>query len=148
MTRRERLIYAAGALGLGVAFSFAMSRWQPPYLNPSPNQAYVWLFTLIPFVGLAGLIVAGLSRSTSALGWIVLATLTGLAYAAGANQWWAGVSANAALFFQSQHFANDPKRLLASRLNEATGVDDNDIGAIGLGDQRIAILGQPAEHPL
>ena len=42
----------------------------------------------IPFAGLAALIVGGLRRWAAALGWVVLAALTSLAYAASANLWW------------------------------------------------------------
>lgn len=85
---RTRLLAAPIALVLGVAFSFAMYRWHPPYTNPSPGQTKIWIVTAIPFAGLAVTIVWGLRRSAAAIGWIVLAALTGLAYyAAGANRW-------------------------------------------------------------
>jgi len=89
---RERLISATAALLLGVAFSYAMYRWQPPYMNPSPAQTKVWVQTSIPFAGLAVLIAWGLRRSAAALGWIVLAALTGLAYAVSSHWWQWGVN--------------------------------------------------------
>src|SRR5262249_2463711 len=84
---RERLIGATAALVLGVAFSYAMYRWQPPYTNPSPGQTKIWIVTAIPFAGLAVLIGCGLRRSAGVLGWVVLAALTGLAYG-GSSLWW------------------------------------------------------------
>src|SRR5262249_36447936 len=54
--------------------------------------------------------------------------------------------ADAALLLEGQHFADDTKRFLAGRLDEAAGVDDNDIGAVGVGDERVAVLGELAEH--
>lgn len=83
-----RLLGAAIALLLGVAFSFAMYSWQTPYGQQPPYQTKDWLWSSIPFAGLAALIVGGLRRSAAALGWIVLAALTSLAYAASANLWW------------------------------------------------------------
>ncbi len=98
--RRERLITAAGAFLLGVGFCFAMYRWQTPYRYPSPKEAYAWLFTSIPFAGLAVLIALGLRRSASLLGWIVLATLTCVAFAAAAGLWAGGSTPDAAVFLQ------------------------------------------------
>ncbi len=41
--------------------------------------------------------------------------------------------ADAALAFEIEHLADDAERLLAGRLDEAAGVDDHDIGAVGVG---------------
>jgi hypothetical protein len=82
---RTRWLDAAVALLLGVAFSFAIYHWLPPYTNPSPGQTRIWVLTSIPFAGLAVLLAAGVRRSVGALGWIALAALTVLAYA---NLWW------------------------------------------------------------
>ncbi len=90
---RTRLLVAAGALLLGIAFSYAMYRVQPPFMNPSPGQTRIWILSAIPFAGLAVLIACGLRHSAGAVGWIVLAALTGLAYyAAGANRWDSGLN--------------------------------------------------------
>src|SRR5262249_11217959 len=56
--------------------------------------------------------------------------------------------ADAALLLERQHLADDGQRLLAGRLDEAAGVDDDGGGAVGVGGQRVAVLGQLAEHAL
>src|SRR5439155_24932884 len=56
--------------------------------------------------------------------------------------------ADAALLLQREHLADDGERFLPGRLDEATGVDDNDVGAVRVGRQRVAVLGQLAEHAL
>src|SRR5262249_38162927 len=56
--------------------------------------------------------------------------------------------ADAALLLEREHLADDGKGLLPRRLDEAAGVDDDHIGAVGVGGQRVAILGQLAEHAL
>jgi len=92
---------ATVALLLGVALSYAMYRWHPPYTDQSPNPTWVWVLTAIPFAGLAVLIACGLRRSAAVLGWIVLAALTFLAYE---NLWgrdpWSLSSASMPLGFQ------------------------------------------------
>ena len=95
-----RLLPAAGALALGVAFSFAMYRWQMPYTRPSPAEAHAWAFTSIPFAGLAVLIVLGLRRSASVLGWIVLAALTAVAFVVAAHVGTHGSFADNAMILQ------------------------------------------------
>ena len=55
---------------------------------------------------------------------------------------------DAPLFLERQHLANDAKRFLARGLDEAARVDHNDVGAVGIRHQRVAILCQPAEHAL
>ena len=52
------------------------------------------------------------------------------------------------LGLEVQHFADDRQRFLAGRLDEATGVDHDHVSAVGVGDQRVAVLGEFAEHPL
>ena len=111
---RERLITAAVALLLGVAFCFAMYAWQTPYKYPSPNEANAPLFASIPFAGLAVLIVFGLRRSASVLGWIVLATLIGLAFAPGAHSW-GGTTPNDAMFYRLLYGAIVLGHLLAGK---------------------------------
>jgi len=97
---RARVLDATGALGLGVAFCFAMYRWQMPYTHPSPAEAHAWVFTSIPFAGLAVLIVLGLRRSASVLGWIVLAALTAVAFVVGAHLGTHGSFGDNAVFLQ------------------------------------------------
>lgn len=97
---RARLLTAAGALLLGVAFCFAMYRGLTPYRYPSPKETYAWLFTSIPFAGLALLIVFGLRRAASLLGWVVLAALTVVAFVAAAGLWGGGSTPDAAVFLE------------------------------------------------
>ena len=56
--------------------------------------------------------------------------------------------ADAALLLEVEHLADDAERFLAGRLDEAAGVDDHDVGAVGVGRQGVAVLGQLAEHAL
>jgi hypothetical protein len=97
---RVRLYTAAAALGLGFAFCLGMNRLQPLYAHPLYGQAQEWLLTAIPFAGLAALIVAGLSRQASVRGWIVLAALTAIAFAAGDHNFAGSSHSGAVLFFQ------------------------------------------------
>lgn len=53
-----------------------------------------------------------------------------------------------ALFFQSEHFANNAEGFLSRRFNETAGVDDDEVGAVGVGRQRVAILDEFAQHAL
>ncbi len=57
-------------------------------------------------------------------------------------------AADLALLFEAQHFADDGQRLLPGRLDKAAGVDDDHVGPLGLGDERVAGLGQGAQHSL
>ena len=41
-----------------------------------------------------------------------------------------------------------PQRLLPGRVDEPAGVDDDQVGPLGVGHERVAVLGQQAEHPL
>ena len=43
-------------------------------------------------------------------------------------------------FFQIEHLADDPIRLLPRGIDEGAGVDDDEIGPLGLGDQLPAVL--------
>src|SRR5262249_44484088 len=56
--------------------------------------------------------------------------------------------ADAALLLQRQHLADDRQRFLPGRLDEAAGVDDHHVGAVGVRRQDVAVLGQLAEHAL
>src|ERR1019366_7424385 len=56
--------------------------------------------------------------------------------------------ADAALVLQSEHLADDAERFLARGFDEAASVDDDDIGAVRIGDQRVAVLSKFAEHAL
>ena len=56
--------------------------------------------------------------------------------------------ADAALLLEVEHLADDAERLLPGRLDEAAGVDDDDVGPVGVGREGVAVLGQLAEHPL
>ena len=56
--------------------------------------------------------------------------------------------ADLALLLQVEHLADDAERLLPGRLDEAAGVDDDDVGPVGVGDEGVAVLGQLAEHAL
>ena len=40
------------------------------------------------------------------------------------------------------------ERLLPGRLDEPAGVDDDDVGPVGVGREGVAVLGELAEHPL
>ena len=53
-----------------------------------------------------------------------------------------------ALLLEVEHLADDAERLLPGRLDEAAGVDDDDVGPVGVGDERVAVLGELAEHAL
>ena len=55
---------------------------------------------------------------------------------------------HAAGLLQRQHLADDAERFLPGRFDEAAGVDDDDIGAVGVGLEGVAVLGEFAEHPL
>src|SRR5262249_41013198 len=56
--------------------------------------------------------------------------------------------ADLALALEVEHLADDAERLLPGGLDEAAGVDDDDLGAVGLGGQRVAGLGELSKHPL
>ena len=56
--------------------------------------------------------------------------------------------AEPALLLEREHLADDAERLLAGRFDEAAGVDDDDIGAVGVGREGVAVLRQLAEHAL
>lgn len=79
MTLGGRTVGAAAVLLLGVAFCFVMYWWQLRY-----EYAYrglgLNLFMAIPFAALAAMVIGGMSRIATILGWLTLATLTGLVY--------------------------------------------------------------------
>ena len=56
--------------------------------------------------------------------------------------------ANLALLLEVEHLADDTQRFLSGRLDEAAGVDDDDVGAAGIGHQGVAVLRELAEHAL
>ena len=56
--------------------------------------------------------------------------------------------ADPALLLQLEHLADDAERFLPGRLDEAAGVDDDHVRTVGVGTQRVAVLGQLAEHAL
>src|SRR5262249_9953242 len=56
--------------------------------------------------------------------------------------------ADAALLFQLEHLADDAERFLPRWLDEAAGVDYDDVGAVGIGHERIAVLRELAQHAL
>jgi biotin transporter BioY len=76
---RSRAVEAAAALLLGVAFCFVMYWWQLRYEYPFHGWAANLVFG-IPFAALAAMVVGGMSLPAAALGWLVLAVLTGSAY--------------------------------------------------------------------
>jgi hypothetical protein len=85
---RARLLGATSAFALGVAFCFATYRLQHPYVWGTVMSPR--LIVSIPFAGLAVLIAFGLRRSASVVGWIALAALTVLAFAAAGGRWFGG----------------------------------------------------------
>jgi hypothetical protein len=76
---RARPIRAAITLLLGVAFCFVMYAWQLHYEYAAHGLAMNFIVAL-PFRGLALMVLAGMGRTATALGWLVLAALTGIAY--------------------------------------------------------------------
>jgi hypothetical protein len=70
---------AAIVLLLGIAFCFVMYWWQLRYQYAFHGLAGN-LILAIPFAGLAAMVAGGMSRPAAALGWLVLAFLTGSAY--------------------------------------------------------------------
>ena len=48
---------------------------------------------------------------------------------------------------ERQHLADDRQRFLPGRFDEAAGVDHHHIGAGRVGLERVAVLGEFAEHP-
>ena len=56
--------------------------------------------------------------------------------------------ADASLVLERQHLADDGQGFLPGRLDEATGIDDDDVCPVRLRSQHIAMLGQLAEHAL
>lgn len=79
-----RAVEAAAALLLGVAFCFVVFWWQFDY---EPGARGVWqpLVAATPFAGLALLVLGGMRRLATSIAFIVLAALTGLAFAADAE---------------------------------------------------------------
>jgi len=92
--RPGRAVAAAAVLLLGVAFCFAMYGWQLRYSyafhDPAGN-----LFLAIPFAGLAVMVACGMGRLAAIASWLILATLTVIAYVAAATS----SSSTAALVF-------------------------------------------------
>jgi hypothetical protein len=84
MQGRARAVGAAAALVLGIAFCFVMYRWQLRYEFAFQGLA-ANLVLAVPFAGLAAMVLGGMSRPAAALGWLVLAVLTGLAYVSAAR---------------------------------------------------------------
>ena len=93
-TLRSRAVAAATVLLLGVAFCFAMYAWQLRYAYAAHGLA-VNLFVALPFIGLAAMVLGGMGRVATALGWLALAGLTGFAYIAAATS----ASSTAAVVF-------------------------------------------------
>ena len=56
--------------------------------------------------------------------------------------------ADTALLFEAEHLADDAERFLPGRFDEAAGVDDHHVGAIGVGRQRVPLLNQFSQHAL
>ncbi len=54
---------------------------------------------------------------------------------------------DATLRLEGEHLADDGERFLARGFDEAARVDDDDVGAFGVGDKSVAVLSQLAEHP-
>ena len=81
---RSRAVEAAAVLLLGVAFCFVMYAWQLQYAYAAHGLA-INLFVALPFVGLALMVLGGMGRVATVLGWLVLAGLTGVAYIAAAT---------------------------------------------------------------
>ncbi|MGH2973239.1 MAG: hypothetical protein ACRDLE_14095 [Gaiellaceae bacterium] len=84
MPKRERAVAAAAVLLLGIAFCFVMYWWQLRY-QYAFHGALDNLDLAIPFAGLAAMVVGGMGRVATVLGWVVLATLTALAYVGAAT---------------------------------------------------------------
>lgn len=55
---------------------------------------------------------------------------------------------DATFFLEVQHLADDTQRFLPGRFDEPARVHDHHIRPVGIGLQRIAILGQFPQHPL
>jgi hypothetical protein len=79
-----RLSRATAVLLLGVAFCFVMYWWQLRY-RYAFHDASGNLILALPFVGLAAMVLGGMGRAATILGWLVLAGLTGAAYVSGAT---------------------------------------------------------------
>ncbi len=47
-----------------------------------------------------------------------------------------------------EHLADHAERLLPGGVDEPAGVDDDQVGLLGVGDEHVAVLRQQAEHPL
>jgi hypothetical protein len=81
---RRRVIAAAVALLLGIAFCFVMYWWQLRYRYGFHDAAdNLWL--AIPFAGLAVMVWGGLRLVPAILGWLFLALITGAAYVGNAT---------------------------------------------------------------
>jgi hypothetical protein len=78
-SRSSRVLPATAALLLGVAVCFVMDAWAARHTS-SPMRVVGDLVLALPFAGLAAMIVGGMSRIASAVGWLVLASLTVFAY--------------------------------------------------------------------
>ena len=76
---RSRAVEAAAVLLLGIAFCCVMYAWQLRYAYAAHGLG-VNLFVALPFVGLAAMVLGGMGRVATVLGWLVLAALTGIAY--------------------------------------------------------------------
>lgn len=81
---QTRLVHASIVVLLGLAFCFVMYWWQLRYPYAAHGFGLAF-FAAIPFVGLALLVVGGLGRAATSLGWLVLAGLTALAFIAAAT---------------------------------------------------------------
>ena len=57
-------------------------------------------------------------------------------------------AAELALALELEHLVDRGERLVPGRLDEAAGVDDDEVGALRLVDQLVAVELQQAEHPL
>jgi hypothetical protein len=81
---RSRAVEAATVLLLGVAFCFVMYTWQLRYPYAAHGLGII-LVVALPFLGLSLMVLGGMGRVATALGWLVLAALTGVAYIAAAT---------------------------------------------------------------
>ncbi len=76
---RSRAVGATAVLLLGIAFCFVMYWWQLRY-QYAFHDATGNLYLAVPFAGLAAMVAGGMGRLPAALGWLVIAFLTGAAY--------------------------------------------------------------------
>jgi len=93
------VVEAAVVLLLGLTFCYVMYWWQLRYQYAFHGLAANLIFA-IPFAALAAMVAGGMSRPAAALGWLVLAVLTGSAYVDAATS----SSSTAAIAFVAPFF--------------------------------------------